>query len=217
MTITPEQIMKHNFTEIPVALPPVLMRLIRYPGDARFVALFYVGAKATWADGLASATFSYYSAFQPLKDHPAVDIHLRDKDLGTDDTPPTHALLCDRQERKMFVGEIDEVLDFLSAQAGGQRDEEAAARYEELFAEPTNMEEMHARGMFEFIGRPSPDAQAETEQLLRWLDGYITEDLIKRHLKMLEEHDLSALLPLEYIRRRAEAAKRDKEERRAEG
>lgn len=190
------------------------MRLIRYPGDARFVALFYVGAKATWADGKASATFSYYSAFQPLRDHPAVDIHLRGKDLGTDDTPPTHALLCDRQERKMFVGEIDEMLDLLSAQAGELRGDEAATRYEELFADPANMSEMHARGMFEFIGHPTPDAQAETEQLLRWLDDYITEDLVKCYLKMLEEHDLSALLPLQYIRRRAEAAKREKDERR---
>ncbi|HKC63173.1 MAG TPA: hypothetical protein VKB86_06020 [Pyrinomonadaceae bacterium] len=200
--------MEHNFTEIPVALPPVLMRLFRYPGNARFVALFYVGGKATWADGLVSATFSYYNAFQPLKDHPTVDIHLHDKDLGTDDTPPTHALLCDRQERKVFVGEIDEVLDLLSAQASELRDKEATVKYKELFDEPTNVSEMHVRGMFEFIGRPTPDAQAETEQLLRWLDGYITEDLIKRYLKMLEEHDLSALLPLQYIRQRAEAIKR---------
>ena len=69
------------------------------------------------------------------------------------------------------------------------------------------------------LGFGSKPVKVPITSLWKLVDGqwywYITEDLIKHYLKMLEEHDLSALLPLQYIRRRAEAAKRDKDERRA--
>lgn len=188
-----------NFTEIPVPAPPTLMQLIGYPGSARLVALYYMGSKATWNDGLASATFSFYNAYAPLINHPVMAIHLFDVDLGSDDARPTHALLCDRTSAKLFVGEFDHVQRALSAQISDEERRAAATLDEALFKEPATLDDFLSRGMFEIFARPSAERQARTDTLLEWLDRAITNELIESYLIMLKADDLRAYQPLQYI------------------
>src|SRR5947199_7559643 len=105
-----------GFTKIPISLPPNLLKLMRYPGQARCLAIFYAGGKSTWLDGIASSTFSYYSVYQPFIEHPAVAIHLLDQDLGSDDYPATHALLIDREAGEVFVGEFNQAIALVCLQ-----------------------------------------------------------------------------------------------------
>lgn len=196
-----------EFTEIPVALPPILMKMIGYPASARFVCLYYMGTCATWNDGRGLATFSYYRVYEPLKEHPAIALYLFDADLGSDDSFPTHALVCDRQERKLFVGDYEKAIRFVRQQhAGTPVDEMVVAEYKREIDDPVTAAGFNRLGMFEIFTAPDAAAQRETELLRQWLDGYITEELINRLLAMVDEKDLRAYLPLSYIKHLIEAA-----------
>lgn len=197
-----------DFTEIPVALPPILMKMIGYPANARYVALYYMGSKSTWNDGRGLATFSYYSVYQPLIEHPVMAAHLFDAHLGSDDEYPKHALLCDRVERKFFVGDSAQVLRFVHQKhTGEQVDNEIIAEHEREIDEPTTAADFNRLGMFELFTAPDVGAQRDTALLRQWLDGYITEELLNKLLDMIQKHDLRAYMSLEYIRRLIEAAK----------
>src|SRR4051812_12041393 len=104
-----------GFERLPAPLPPMLSSLAGHNGTTRFFALFYF-SKATWSDGWNSSTFSYRAAFEPLVSHPTIAFELFDKDLGSDDGPPVHAILCDRKDGLMYVGDYDEVMRFLREQ-----------------------------------------------------------------------------------------------------
>lgn len=190
-----------GLTVIPVKPPTILMELIGYPGEARYVGLFYMGAKATWNDGLASCTFSYYSAYAPLTDHPAMYIHLLEADLGSDESHPTHALVCDREGNRFLVGEFEAVHRFLHEQISDEQRREAGRCYQKLFSEPAGLDELHALGMFELFARPSDETSARTMALLQQLDEQITEDLIRRYAEMMRNKDIRAFQPMEYISR----------------
>ena len=191
---------EHRLTALPVELPPNLMELIGYPGAARYIALYYMGSKATWDDGLASTTFSFYNAYEPLISHPALAIHLLEANLGNDDEYPTHALLCDREGNKFLVGCFDDVRQLVRSQISDDERRQAGERYAALFSEPASLSDFLARGMFEVFTRPSA-AQVEGAHSLRaWLDRFITKELIERYLKMFKEGDFRAMQPLEYIR-----------------
>src|SRR5215207_4401817 len=122
--------------EIAVQPPPNLAELINYPGAARYVAFYYVGTNATWDDGLASATFSYFAVYSPMIEHPVLALHLLDADLGSDDGPPTHALVCDREGGKFLVGRYDDALRLVHGQFSEADREAAGGRYAAIFREP---------------------------------------------------------------------------------
>lgn len=191
-----------QLTEIPVALPPNLMTLINYPGRARFVAINYFGTKATWHDGIASSTFSYYAAYEPLINHPAMYLHLMDVDLGHDDTQATHALVCDRQDNKFYVGDLGVVRRLLTSQFPEQPDEETIAHYHSMFAalvSPASVSDLQNAGMFEFLLGASREAGEAGREMIAWLDNYITEELVNKYKDMLAGNDIRAYIPLSYL------------------
>lgn len=195
-----------QLTEIPVALPPNLMTLINYPAEARFVALNYFGSKATWHDGAASATFSYYAAYEPLINHPALYLYLMDKDLGHDDSEATHSLLCDRQDNKFYVGELSVVNKLLRSQFSYPLDEKTIAPYRRLLAPMSSVSEMQSAGMFEFLFGATPEKSEAGGEMTAWLDRYITDELTAKYEERLSGTDMGALVALSYIeamRRRA--------------
>ena len=170
-----------ELTPIPVQLPPVLMRMIGYEANARFVAIYYLASKATWNDGLQLSTFSYYNVYEPLKEHPAVALRLLDANLGNDDEMPTHALLCDREERKLYVGEFERVLALCRQQHPEELSADYLAEYRGAVEreEPTTAGDFNRLGMFELFTRPDEGAERETVLLRQWLDAQLTEELIR--------------------------------------
>ena len=193
-----------ELTEIPVQLPPILMTMIGYPAHARYVALYYMG-KATYDDGRNLATFSYYSVFEPLINHPALALELLDANLGSDDEPPTHALLCDRETRKFYVGEYRKVLTLCYGQHGAEpgaaaaEDDESGALPDVLRA--ASSAEFHRAGVFELFTRPDARAQRETAALLAWLDDCLTEELVRALIDKFNGGDLRLWPQMEYLRR----------------
>lgn len=168
-----------DFTFLPIPLPPMLASLIGHNGISRWFSLCYFGTKATWSSGWLSGTFSFYAAYQPLIEHPVLLPLLACRNLGSDDAPPDDALLCDRQEEKLYVGPYTQVERFLQS---------ANLAPPSPFAEEVNMmpqhgatmgvEELRAQGMFEFLLGPTPAQQQLGLELIAWLDQFITEDLL---------------------------------------
>lgn len=105
-----------QFTLLPVPMPPMLPGIIGIV-DTQYFSIFYQGSKATWSNGRAMGTFSYYAVYAPLIEHPALAIHLEEYNLGSDDEPPEHAILCDCAEQKMRVGKCREIDRFFAATA----------------------------------------------------------------------------------------------------
>lgn len=174
--------MPAHFTLLPLPLPPMLAALVGHNGISCWFSLCYFGSKATWATGWSSSTCSYYAAYQPLLEHPALALHLRDFDFGSDDGPPLHALLCDRQTAQMSVGVYEEVHRFLRqanpAPPSPSAEEIAALRQQ--FATMT-MEEMREQGMFEFLFGPAPAQCQLGSELVAWLDQFITPALLRQY------------------------------------
>jgi hypothetical protein len=171
-----------SFTLLPVPLPPMLAALIGHNGISRFFSLSYLGGKATWSTGWASSTFSYYAAFQPLLEHPVLALHLFDFDFGSDDGPPAHALLCDRQTAQMTVGEAADVRAFLR-QANPAPPPLSDAEIAGLQQQFTTMtpEEMRELGMFEFLFGPAPTQQQGGGEMVAWLDQFITPAVLRQY------------------------------------
>ena len=190
-----------ELTPIPVQLPPVLMRMIGYEANARFVAIYYLASKATWNDGLQLSTFSYYNAYEPLKEHPAVALGLLDANLGNDDEMPTHALLCDREERKLYVGEFERVLALCRQQHPEELSADYLAEYRGAVEreEPTTAGDFNRLGMFELFTRPDEGAERETVLLRQWLDAQLTEELIRELFEKFNGGELRLYQQVVYV------------------
>src|SRR5207244_10055069 len=94
----------------------------------------------------------------PLISHPAMAEHLYGRHLGSDDSLPEDALLCDRQEGQLFVGNHDEIERFLhehNARPPAPTAQELEAMRQHLAT--LTPEEMRERGMFEFLFGTSPE------------------------------------------------------------
>jgi hypothetical protein len=201
---------------IPTPMPPGLPKLVRHRGDRRYFAVYYEGTHATWSDGRAGATFSFYHVYQPLTEHPAVALYLWERDLGSDDGPPRDALLVDRERGRLYVGSAEAVRRVLEEQhpphprAPLTREEfEAALReMEEEWRQAAETGNWAEAGMFEWLARPSPALEAGRRGLLAWLDRHITEQVVRRYLALLDAGDFRAYGPLRYIHDRLEEARR---------
>lgn len=99
---------------IPVPMPPILPQALQFPQDSRYVALTYEATNCYVQDGRSGHTESYW-IYSALIDHFTIAIHLIGKDLGSDDTRPTHALLVDVAQSQLWVGEYRQVSGFLKA------------------------------------------------------------------------------------------------------
>lgn len=169
-------ILPDSFQMLGIGLPPMLLSMAGYNGNARFVAFNYFGSKATWHDGRGLATFSYFSVYSPFVDHPAIAVVLRgaNADLGSDDSEPTHSLIFDRQENSIYLGRGSEVSRFLNAQhppvAKIELTDEMLEEIESRLAEEmSDISKMQFHGMFELFA-PAQNRRSETNSLIKWLN-----------------------------------------------
>jgi len=192
-----------HFIELPVAVPPMLPEMVGV-SDSQYFALYYQGSKATWSNGRAMATFSYYAVYAPLIEHIALAIHLEPYNLGSDDELPEHAILCDCVHRKMYVGAYREIDYFLLQQhpkespALSQQELEAAVKA----LQDMSLQQMQKLGMFEMFGNTNPQARQQTVELVEWLDRQITEELIQQYIQCANRGNYTAMMALEALQRR---------------
>lgn len=195
-----------DFRLLPVPMPPMLPSVVGISSDRRFFRLNYEGSKPFWSDGRAGATFSYYAAYEPFVDHLAVAINLFDVSLGHDDEPPTHALLVDRANAAVYVGEYGAVSRFLHRQHPPRRPptpeeiEEANKQLDEL--EKLNLDQLREMGMFEFVFGPKPEQHDRCAEMVAWLDQYITEELIRSYVAAAEAGRFEAFHYLNRLKQR---------------
>ncbi len=204
-----------SFKLIDVPLPPMLLTMAGVKGDSRFVGLCYQGSKATWTDGRSSATFPFYTVWQPYIDHLAIDIHLFDAHLGSDDCEPTHALVCDgreanrlrhRLQEKVYVAPIEEVMQFLDSQHPPRQPltPQQWSEIKELIAQqpPLEMSQLQDLGMFELFAPPKAEHSEAAVQLIQWLDGYINKALISSYIDAAKTGNYQAIWALETFKSR---------------
>lgn len=174
--------MLDQLTKFQPPLPPNLSDYIGIVSQNRFIKLTYELSKPFWSDGTNGATFSYYAVFQPFIEHPAIAINLLDEniDLGTDDTEPTHAILLDRKEDCMYVGEVSVVKNILKnhQEILPNLPEPDWSKWEEI-----SQNHPQRIGMFESMIGISDQQHLEAINLIQWLDHYISDDLINRLIK----------------------------------
>jgi hypothetical protein len=195
-----------SFQPLNVPLPPMLLEMAGVEGDSQFVSLYY-SSKATWNDARSSATFPFYTVWQPYIEHLAIAIDLKGCNLGSDDSQPTHALVCDRSSEKVYVAPYDEAHSFLDKQHP-PRQELTLEQWEEIKAHleaqpPLSMSQMQSLGMFEMFA-PNPRHQERAIELIEWLDQHINEPLLRRYLVAATAGDKRAAWGLEMFKRRCQ-------------
>ena len=202
-----------QFTLLPVPMPPMLPETIGI-GDIQYFSIFYQGTNATWSSGRGAGTFSYWAVYAPLIEHPVLAIHLERYNLGSDDEPPECAILCDRTLQKMYVGNCREIDRFLQQQKlplPSLEDLETLKANWEVSTGEMTLEEMQRLGMFEMFGS-SDRARQETEEMVEWLDGYITEDLIQQYVREAGRGNWMAIATLENLKLRISQAQKQQVE-----
>jgi hypothetical protein len=202
-----------QFVELLVPMPPMLPRMVGV-SNTQYFAIYYQGSKATWSNGRAMATFSYFAVYEPLIEHIALAIHLAPYNLGSDDFFPEHAILCDCALNKMYVGTYKEIHYFLSQQHSDElrqfTEQEFEAAVKSL--EDMNLEQMQSLGMFEMFGNINQRSRQQTVELVHWLDQYITEELIQQYIQLANRGNWTAMSALETLKSRiSEAVKQQQE------
>lgn len=195
-----------DFRKLPIPMPPMLPEVVGLRSDHRYFSLSYEGSKPFWSDGRAGGTFSYFAAYESFINHPTVALHLFEADLGSDDGPATHALLIDRQTSTVFIGDYGAVQGFLSKQHPPRRAptpeeiEEMNRQLAEL--EQMNLDQLRELGMFEFLLGPQPQQQERCLEMIAWLDGFITEELIRSYIAAAEGGEPLAFYHLRQLQHR---------------
>jgi hypothetical protein len=100
--------------QIPVKLPWPFEDALGYPRGFRWVAFFWepCGDEVMYDDGYCSGDGNWFGFLQFIR-HPSVAPWLAGCDLGSSEDEATHWLLCDLQDRDIFVGDRAEVKVFL--------------------------------------------------------------------------------------------------------
>lgn len=198
---------------IPTPMPPQLPKLVRHRGDRRYFAVYYEGTHATWSDGRAGATFSFFHVYQPLTEHPAVALYLWGRDLGSDDGPPRDALLVDRAKARLLVGSAGDVRSVLDSQHPPRPDRRLTPEEFDATVKAMNEEMQQIAdtgswaevGMFEWMTRPSPELEIGCREMLSFLDTHVTEEVVERFIALYDGGDLRALGHLRYLKKRIDA------------
>lgn len=180
-------------------MPPMLPEMVGVKSDARYFSIGYYGSKATWSSGRSLATFNYYNVYRPLITHLTLALDLSGYNLGSDDEYPTHNILFDREESKIYVGEYQQVAKFLEAQHPPIEPVELTAEELEqlklqIEAEFGSYDEakMQKLGLFELFTRPNESQRKETTELIKWLDKFINADLIDRYINAANQGSSAA-------------------------
>lgn len=192
-----------SFTLLPTPLPPMLLPMAGVVVETRFIGLYYLGSKATWTDGRSSRTFPFSTVWQPYTRHPAMLFPLASLGvhLGADDREPTHQLVSDRTESRVYVAAWTEANRFLANQHPPLRSA-APAAWEAVKAaisslpQPT-MTQMQQLGMFEWFSSPTPPMLAAQTELVTWLNQYIDRSQIEYYAQLLNLSPEEVLLFLE--------------------
>ena len=202
-----------HFIELPVPMPPTLPEMVGV-SNSQYFAMYYQGSKATWSNGRAMATFSYYAVYAPLIEHITLAIHLEPYNLGSDEELPEHAILCDTVSHKMYVGAYKEIDYFLLQQhpkelsALSEQEFEAAVKA----VESMTLEQMQRLGMFEMFGNTNPQARLATAELVQWLDQQITEELIQQYIQLANRGNWTAVRALDTLKRRILEARKQQQQ-----
>jgi hypothetical protein len=101
--------------QIPIRLPWSFEDALGYPKAFRWVAFYWepAGDELMYDDGYMSAEGNWWGFLQ-FVNHPKVAPWLSNYNLGSSEEEATHWLLCDLEERDVFVGERAEVRAFLA-------------------------------------------------------------------------------------------------------
>jgi hypothetical protein len=198
---------EHNFTLLPITLPPMLPKMVGVVGNNRYFSIAYWGSKATWSDGRGLGTFSYFGVYSPLIEHPVLAIHLESYNLGSDDLPPTNAILCDRLEQKMYVGDYAEVEKLLETQhppVPNLSPEELSQLPEQIALNVADfdLEQFQRLGMFELFAGHSEQQKLELVELVQWLDQLVTEDLLQQYVEAAKKGNWTAISVLQKLSQR---------------
>lgn len=167
---------------------------------------------ATWSDGRSIGTFSFYGVYEPLINHIALDIHLWNCDLGSDDSQATDVLLCDRSEQKMYLGGYGLVEEFLETQhpplpkRKPTKDEwlEIKEAIAQKFWQRRDSD-LQEQGMFEFLGQISPKMQQKRLELVHWLDCQMTKEILDKYIKEAKIGNVKAIHQLRVLQARIKA------------
>ena len=202
-----------HFIELPVPMPPMLPEMVGV-SHSQYFAIYYQGSKATWSNGRAMATFSYYAVYAPLIEHITLAIHLEPYNLGSDDESAEHALLCDCVHHKMYIGAYQQIDYFLSQQHSDEPFQLTAQEFEEAIKAVENMslEQMQKLGMFEMFGNTNPQAREQTAELVQWLDQQITEQLVQQYIQLANRGNWTAMRALDTLKRRTTETKKQQQQ-----
>jgi hypothetical protein len=104
--------------QIPVKLPESFEEALGYPGQLKWAAFYWepCGDEAVFDDGVCSGDGNWWGFLQFVR-HPNVSPWLSDCDLGSSDEEANHWLLCDLENRDIYVGEKQDVRTFLHLEA----------------------------------------------------------------------------------------------------
>jgi hypothetical protein len=173
-SIPPEKISSKGLTLLMVPVPPMLEKVIGYNGEARFVSFYWTpaGDEAYYDDGQRASTGEWQGYLSYIQ-HPTVHPLLSPYHLGSSDSEAQHALILDRQERKLYAASIKEAGAFLSQQWPKLKPTITQEEYLQLvtqalknvqFREP-DMKEIHRRIEEQF---------ALVEALQHWLNQFLS-------------------------------------------
>ena len=202
-----------HFIELPVPMPPMLPEMVGI-SNTQYFALYYQGSKATWSNGRAMGTFSYFACYEPLIEHIALAIHLEPYNLGSDDELPEHAILCDCTLNKMYVTSYQKIACFLLQQHFDELPKMTEQEFKDAVKALENMslEQMQALGMFEMFGNTNPQARQQTAELVEWLDQQITEELIQHYIQLANRGNWTAMRALDTLKRRIGEAQKHQQQ-----
>ncbi len=163
--------------QIPVKLPRSFEKALGYPGDSRQVAFYWdpCGDETMYDDGICSGDCNW-PGFLEFVRHPSVAPWLSPYDLGSSDSEAKHWLLCDRESRKVYVGERDLVQAQLSDEARKRLFPPA-----KLQISPEELKEMQTKifnGFLEAMERVPAPTMAEVQEKMR-RDQEAVENMVK--------------------------------------
>lgn len=193
LTETTQKMLLEKMHLLPVELPPQFLELAEYAGEQRYVGVWYSATQACLADGRMMRGVSYFAVYAPLVNHPAISYYVRQAkaDLGSDETFPTHCLLLDRAENKIYLGEYNRVQQLLNTQYPNTAAdfEDELKRAAELMLQHNNaktLADFQRLGMFEMFGN-SPNLNSKTyklcEEMQKFLDQFLPSELIEYYRK----------------------------------
>jgi hypothetical protein len=100
---------------ITAPVPPMLEKAIGYSGFAHFVSFYWTFKedRAYYFDGMVGSTGEDHAYLEYIQ-HPEIKQLLTDYHLGDSKNEAQHALILDREERKLYVALLKDTESFLS-------------------------------------------------------------------------------------------------------